>query len=431
MQNESTLELPAHGYPDLLAAQVWQEWPEPERKHLGVDSLDFLAGFLSIAYQASLLNEEGRQVACRIALCHPSALEADDLLLYGFHVSRFCRQRPFDEQEIRRLSPAASFYRSIMVVTWSSKRGFAIFGTVGTGQWSRDLVADLQGMTHAIPSWLIVHIRSPGNLVVYGGSERLATLLNGRVEGHGFNVFASSWMAERFWNLRSETKSFGSPVSDADVQIRPDLLDNFDANFFKRVVREIRDKRHGGTLVFGPQPLMVNLLDPGGLLCAKYRVDTHASSRPYQELVDKVLQRLVFLAKMKEKNSIGWLELIEWGEEIPYSISTHYLDLAGWLADMATVDGCLLLDSHFSVLAYGVEIQVPGYEDETVYKALDSEAEQTIPESAERAGTRHRSAYRLCRDFPECLAVVISQDSTVQFVANIRGQVTYWNHLNF
>jgi hypothetical protein len=431
MQHRSGVELPYHGYPDLLAAQVWQDWPASERAHLAVDALDTLVGFLSVAYQASLLNEEGRQVVCRIALCHPSALEAQDLLLYGFHVSRFCKQRPFDQQEIRRLSPAATFYRSIMAVTWSSKNGFTIFGTVGTGQWSRDLVADLQGMTHAIPNWLIIHVRGPGNLVVYGGSERLATLLNGRVEGHGFNVFASSWMADRFWNLRNQSKDFCRLFSDSDVQLRPDLLDNFDANFFKRVVREIRDKRHGGTLVFGPPSLLVKLLDPGGPLCAKYRVDPQVSSRPYEALVDRVLQRLVFLARMKHKNSVGWLELVEWGEEIPYSISTHYLDLAGWLADMATVDGCLLVDSRFSVLAYGVEIQVPGYESETVYRALDSEAEQRTPESAEHAGTRHRSAYRLCRDFPECLAVVISQDGMVQFISNVGGRVTYWNHLNF
>jgi DisA bacterial checkpoint controller nucleotide-binding len=431
MLKQSALDLPSHGYPDLLAEQAWQDWPASERTQLGINSLDRLTGFLSVAYQASLLNEEGRPVVCRLALCHPSALEAQDLFLYGFHLSRFCKQRPFDEQEIRRLSPAATFYRSIMAVTWSSRNGFTIVGTVGTGQWSRDLVADLEGMIHAIPNWLIIHIRGPGNLVVYRGSERLATLLNGRVEGHGFNVFASSWMAERFWNVRNESKEFGRLGGELDVQVRHDLVDNFDANFFKRVIREIRDRRHGGTLVFGPQPILVDLLDPNGPLSAKYRVDVQASSRPYNMLLDKVLQRLVFLAKLKEKNSIGWLELVQWGEEMPYSISTQYLDLAGWLADMATVDGCLLVDSRFSVLGYGVEIQALGYESETVYRALDSEAEQRIPESAERAGTRHRSAYRLCRDCSQCVVVVISQDGMVQFVANIGGQVTYWNHLNF
>jgi hypothetical protein len=431
MSNKTALELPSHAYPNLLAAQAWQDWPAVDRTQLGIDSLDALIGFLSVAYQASLLNEEGRQVICRLALCHPSALEVQDLFLYGFHFSRFCKQRPFDEQEIRRLSPAATFYRSLMAVTWSSRNGFKIVGTVGTGQWSRDLVADLQGMIHTIPNWLIVHIRGPGNLVVYRGSERLATLLNGRVEGHGFDVFASSWMAERFWNVRNESKEISQLDSDLDVHVRPDLLDNFDANFFKRVIREIRDKRHGGTLVFGPRSILDKFLDPGGPLNAKYRVDAQVSSRPYKALLDKLFQRLVFLAKVKQKNSIGWLELIEWGEEIPYSISTQYLDLAGWLADMATVDGCLLLDPRFSVLGYGVEIQVPGYETEIVYRALDSEAEQRVPESAERAGTRHRSAYRLCRDCSECLAVVISQDSMVQFVANVGGQVTYWNLLNF
>jgi hypothetical protein len=431
MLKQSALDQPSHGYPHRLAEQAWQDWPASERTQLRIDSLDTLTGFLSVAYQASLLHEEGRPVVCRLALCQPSELEARDLFLYGFNVSRFCKQRGFDEQEIRRLSPAATFYRSMMVVTRSSGNEFAIVGTVATGQWSRDLVADLQGMIHAIPDWLIVHIRGPGNLVVYRGSERLATLLNGRVEGHGFNVFASSWMAERFWNVRSESKEFSCLASQQDFELRDDLLDNFDANFFKRVIREIRDKRHGGTLVFGPQRTLVELLDPGGPLSAKYRVDLPASSQPYKALLDKILQRLVFLAKLKDKDSVGWLELIQWGEEMPYSISTQYLDLAGWLADMATVDGCLLLDPRFSVLGYGVEIQVPCYESETVYRALDSEAEQTIPESAERAGTRHRSAYRLCRDCPRCLAVVISQDSTIQFVANIDGQVTYWSHLNF
>jgi hypothetical protein len=431
MMNESAPELPSHGYPNLLAVQTWEEWPASERAELGIDSLDTLTGFLSVAYQASLLHEEGRQVVCRLALCPPSSLEAEDLFSYGFHVSRFCKQRRFDEQEIRRLSPAATFYRAIMAVSWSARNGFTIGGTIGTGQWSRDLVADLHGMIHPIPNWLIVHIRGPGNLVVYRGSERLATLLNGRVEGHGFNVFASSWMAERFWNVRNESKEFRRLSSELDVQLRDDLLDNFDANFFKRVIREIRDKRHGGTLVFGPRPTLVKLLDPGGPLCAKYRVDSQASSRPYKALLDKVLRRLVYLAKLKQRNSIGWLDFVEWGEDIPYSVSTQYLDLAGWLADLATVDGCLLLDPRFSALGYGVEIQAPGYESEIVYKALDSEGKERVSEFAERAGTRHRSAYRLCRDCPQCIAVVISQDSMVQFVANISGQVTYWNLLNF
>jgi hypothetical protein len=421
----------SHAYPELLAAQSWQTWPEREKKHFALRTIEALSGFISVAYQASLLNEEGQPVICRIALCHASELEASNLSFYSFNVSRLRKPRPFDEQEIRRLSPAATFYRSIIAVTWSPEAGFAISGMVQTGEWSRDLVADLQGMMHPIPSWLIIHVRGPGNLVIYRGSERLATLLNGRIEGHGFNVFASSWMRERYWNERDGSAALRDIAAESGLELRDDLLENFDANFFKRVVREIRDKRHGGTIVFGPQALLGQLLDPGGPLCAKYRVDKQWSSRPYQALLERVIGRISSLAKMKGKKTVGWLEFLEWSEEMPYSVSTRYLDLAGWLADMATVDGCLLLDPRFSVLSYGVEIQVPGFEEEIVHRALDLEAESTIPESAEHAGTRHRTAYRLCRDFPQCLAVVVSQDSTVQFVTNHKGRVTYWSHLNF
>ena len=71
MPDKPALELPSHGYPSLLAAQAWQDWPSPERTQLGIERLDTLTGFLSVAYQASLLNEEGRPVVCRLALCPP------------------------------------------------------------------------------------------------------------------------------------------------------------------------------------------------------------------------------------------------------------------------------------------------------------------------------------------------------------------------
>jgi len=81
---------------------------------------------------------------------------------YSFRVLKLCRPRPFDEQEIRRLSPAATFYRTLIAVTWSEGRGFQISTLVNTGEWSRDLHADLPGMIHAIPEWLIIHVRAPG-----------------------------------------------------------------------------------------------------------------------------------------------------------------------------------------------------------------------------------------------------------------------------
>jgi DNA integrity scanning protein DisA with diadenylate cyclase activity len=65
----------------------------------------------------------------------------------------------------------------------------------------------------------------------------------------------------------------------------------------------------------------------------------------------------------------------------------------------------------------------------TVAKALDVEANETVEESAEGFGTRHRSAFRLCKELPEVIAVVISQDSNVRFVKCKDGAVTYWDQV--
>jgi hypothetical protein len=424
-----TMELRSHSYPDLLAKQLWPTWVAKGNHRFGVDSRDALARVLSIAYQASLLHEEGRPVTCRIALCPGTDLDPAVLAPYSFRVLNLSRPRPFDEQEIRRLSPAVTFYRSVIAVNWSEARGFQISALVNTGEWSRDLHTDLPGMIHPIPEWLIIHVRAPGNLVVHLGSERLATLMNGRIEEHVFNVFSTNWMQRHLKGTVFDNSGSDAINQHDSVKFRSDLREILDVSFFRRVIRIIRDRRLGGTLVIGPRPLSEKLLEPGGALTAKYRVEFDTSSTGYLSLVDNLFSRLAAIAKKKNVQSVGWLEFLKWNDEIPYSFSSSYLDIAGWLADMAAVDGCLLLDPQFMVLAYGVEIRVPGIENEIVYRAMDLEATVTIPESAEHAGTRHRTAYRLCRDFPEYLAVVVSQDGAVRFIANHRDQVTYWSQL--
>jgi DisA bacterial checkpoint controller nucleotide-binding len=52
-------------------------------------------------------------------------------------------------------------------------------------------------------------------------------------------------------------------------------------------------------------------------------------------------------------------------------------------------------------------------------------AMEFIEERADEAGTRHRAAYRLSRQHPECMIIVVSQDSSVKYVGNPNGRVTY------
>jgi hypothetical protein len=61
-----------------------------------------------------------------------------------------------------------------------------------------------------------------------------------------------------------------------------------------------------------------------------------------------------------------------------------------------------------------------------VWRALDTEGRELRAEDIEAVGTRHRAAYRFVNDHPESLAIVISHDGGVSFVANREGRVVFW-----
>jgi hypothetical protein len=96
------------------------------------------------------------------------------------------------------------------------------------------------------------------------------------------------------------------------------------------------------------------------------------------------------------------------------------------LANLAAIDGALVLDKRFGVLGFGAEVSAELPTPERVWRALDTEGEKLQPEDVENVGTRHRAAYRFVNDHPDGLAVVISQDGGVSFVANRDRKIVFW-----
>jgi hypothetical protein len=118
----------------------------------------------------------------------------------------------------------------------------------------------------------------------------------------------------------------------------------------RRVIREIRNSQHGGTIVFAPRFLIGKLLEVRGPLRAKYRIDEACTTSPFAVILAEVTRRLGQFALAKGKSSAGWQEYLEWYEEFPYTFSQRFVELALWLSYLTAVDGCLLLDHKFTVL---------------------------------------------------------------------------------
>ena len=134
---EDTRRTIQDAYPADLVHFVRERWDEDRAGPLP-DSRT-LETLVSACYQASLLREEERAVTFRVILCNPDRLPANEGPPGGIHRLEFPESRQFDIQEIRRLSPAADYYRSLIGVCFDEEEGLRIWGLVHSGpRWLRE-----------------------------------------------------------------------------------------------------------------------------------------------------------------------------------------------------------------------------------------------------------------------------------------------------
>ena len=108
-----------HAYPGDLSSLVrerWERHPE-DCGNEGLPDGPVLEALLSTCYQASLLREEERPVVFRLIFADPTGFPESDGPPDGLHRLEFEEPRAFDEHELRRLSPAADFDRSLIGVS--------------------------------------------------------------------------------------------------------------------------------------------------------------------------------------------------------------------------------------------------------------------------------------------------------------------------
>lgn len=85
------------------------------------------------------------------------------------------------------------------------------------------------------------------------------------------------------------------------------------------------------------------------------------------------------------------------------------------------------MTTRFELLGFGAEIGALA-DVHSVRRAKDVEGTRWEEESVLGVGTRHRSAYRFCHRFRRAVAILVSQDGNVRFVAWHEGAVTVWDH---
>lgn len=382
-----------------------------------------------VLYASSLLKEEGRPVRARLLIASPEAFPPSEGPPDGIHAIRFKTPHALTSNEIKRLSPAASFFHSVVAIWPDRDKGFRIWGILNTGpRWLNLVAGGRKPMGDAAPH-PIIHVRDPGWLLFYHGYSLLAEWRGREFHGPRMDVFQSKLLSDRFAGHRQRlVEALGAEClpGSLDFESYAELSHLVSLQFVKRIINLVRTSGHGGSLVIVPD-------DEEGMEVAAQWIDCKYSATPdlaglrFRQLLQSIIRRVGQLCPAGSTVEDAWHVFRNSSDQELDRLEEAFFELARLFSDLMQVDGALVLDKQLGLIGFGGEIRV----DRNVLQvghAHDLEGTLLTDWNVQGDGTRHRSVYRLCSVEPEVIGFVISQDSQVRMIANVADSVIFWPH---
>ncbi|HEY4395505.1 MAG TPA: hypothetical protein VGP64_15650 [Polyangia bacterium] len=413
--------MPEYRYPPDLALYVRRHWPEGRTLSL---SEDLLGEALSMAFHASLTAEETRPTRFRLLLTPPDALPERGAPNEGVLRLLFDHTRAATSDELRQLAPSAPFETSLIGVSPFEGK-LRIWGLAHSGPaW----LAPTWGGRGVVPNWTydpIVHVTGPGHLAVRCAGKLIGALEQGVLVDALLDVFDSDWLPAMFHHEREEVQrehaaqQAHAPIPTAAA---PALVGRIGQDMLRRAIQLVLGGRHGGLILVADVPPGAPFAGLAGL-GLKYRFDQNEPAHRYRTLLLQMLDRL---AAPSTSESVDWADFERDTSLDLEKLENAIFEMSRVVAGLAAIDGAVVLDKSFALLGFGAEVSSEIPPPPRVWRALDPEGERREVNAVEDVGTRHRAAYRFVRQHPRGLAIVISHDGGVSFVANREGEVVSW-----
>ena len=433
-----------HAYPKDLVAFIYERWQDasfvarfcPRRADCSFELPDreVLEQVLSTCYQASLLREEERPVMFRLIIRDSHLFAAEEGPPTGMHRLIFSRSRPFNEYELHRLAPAADFYRTLIGISINPNEGAQIWGLLHSGTRWMHAVYGGRKTSPPLPVCLVVYVTGAGQISVCIGAEIIASLNAGQINCPTVDVFNSSWIAESRAAVHSETWALHQAARARSERPWADLDTEFGQNVaqqaIRRIISVIRNSNHGGLLVYLPPEMTEEILQDNQYMTIKYQFLEFESRQRFRTLTLRIMNTLAGIHGATHPGKlVGWQEYVTSKNETIALLDEAIFDVAHFIAALSAVDGAVVISKRQELLGFGGVISGDSDSVGMVTHALDTEGVETERVLSEGVGTRHRAAYRLCQKLHEAIAIVISQDESVQIVKWHNGSVTYWDQV--
>jgi hypothetical protein len=410
-----------HAYPPDLAQYVVDHWPGATPLQVPRRLLDEA---LSVAFQASLTSEEARPTRFRLLVTPVDRLPEGGTPNQGVLRLRFDESRPFTADELRRLAPSTPFETSL-IGAHTEEDKLRIWGIAHSGPgW----LAPTSGGRSVVPNWTydpIIHVTGPGQLAVRSAGKLIGALERGLVVDAMMDVFDSDWLPALFAREREQIRSEHA-ARQAETRsptfVDPSLVMRIGQHMLRRIIQLVRGAGHGGMVLVVDGAPGPSSLAPEGLRL-KYRFHQDEPSRRYRTLLFQILERV---AAATSKTTVDWSDFALDASPDLSMLERAVFEWSRVIANLTAIDGAVVLDKRLGVLGFGAEVSAELAAPARVWRALDIEGREREPDDVENVGTRHRAAYRFVQAHPEGVALVISHDGGVSFVANRDHDVVFW-----
>lgn len=433
-----------HSYPRDLVSFIFERWEDEafvarlcreEGGEFQLPDRGTLEQVISTCYQASLLREEERPVMFRLIIRDSYLFAAHEGPPTGMHRLILSRTRPFNEYELHRLAPAADFYRTLIGIFVEPAQGVQIWGLLHSGTRWMHAVYGGRKTSPPMPLSLVVYVTGPGQISVCIGDNIIASLNGGQINCPTLDVFNSNWLNTSLGALNSETwalhQAARARTDRAWAELDPEFGSSIGQQAIRRIISVIRNSNHGGLLVYLPAEMAEEILEENPYLTLKYQFLEYDSRQRFLSLTLRIMNTLAEIYGDPDSpgKQVGWQEYVNSKNENIALLDEAIFDVAHFIAALSAVDGAVVITKRQELLGFGGVISGDLDSVGMVAHALDTEGEQSEPVLSEGVGTRHRAAYRLCQKLHQAIAIVISQDESVQIVKWHNGMVTYWDQV--
>ncbi len=411
----------AHAYPPDLARYVAAHWPPAHPLRVPQPLLEQA---VSVAFHASLTAEEARPTRFRLLLTPPHELPSSGVPNEGVLRLTFERPRPFHADELRRLAPAVPFETALIGV-YAMDEAIRIWGVAHSGPaW----LAPTWGGRSLVPNWTydpILHVTGPGQVAVRCAGVLIGAIDRGALVDSMMDVFESEWLPAMFVREREEVRTDHAArqaESSRPTTVDHSLVGRVTQHMLRRAIRLVRGAHHGGMFLVLDTDSNPGPASMSGLR-VKYEVGRDEPANRYRTLLFRLLD---VVANTSPKTAVGWSDFVDNQSPALAELEQAVFEWSRVLANLAAIDGAVVLDKRFALLGFGAEVLGELPSPFHVSRALDTEGGKRMVGDVEGVGTRHRAAYRFVQEHPGGLAIVVSHDGGVSFVRSHEGDVVFW-----